>query len=340
MYDYNSIMHYASKTFARNPYIDTIQVPSHVPEEKIQEMGQRIRLSPGDIQQTNLLYKCPMCGRTFQATSGKFSSPSFLKEKPPENGIHCEWRIQATHGEKIILNITNVDIAKSDDCSSNYIEVLDGYWHKSKSLRKFCGDDKNNETIVSSGSRLLVKYISKNPSGYEGFQGSYEAVCGGDLIVDSGHLESPNYPSEYQSNKRCVWKITVEEGFQVALHFQSFQVENHDKCFYDYVEVRDGLNFDSPLLGTFCGYSVPPVIRSTSNHLFIKFSSDESVGKSGFSANFFKEFDECKNIEHGCAQECINTLGSYRCSCRIGFELHSDGKNCEGAFRKLKSFLI
>lgn len=41
---------------------------------------------------------------------------------------------------------------------------------------------------------------------------------------DSGQIQSPNYPDDYQSNKVCVWKITVEEGFSVGLSFQSFEV--------------------------------------------------------------------------------------------------------------------
>jgi len=42
------------------------------------------------------------------------------------------------------------------------------------------------------------------------------------------------------------------------------------------------------------------------------------------------EYDECQSDSHGCQHTCINTLGSYRCECRIGYELHSDGKKCEG----------
>lgn len=45
---------------------------------------------------------------------------------------------------------------------------------------------------------------------------------------------------------------------------------------------------------------------------------------------FFAEFDECALTDHGCEHDCINTLGGYECSCRIGYELHSDGKHCEG----------
>lgn len=62
----------------------------------------------------------------------------------------------------------------------------------------------------------------------------------------------------------------------------------------------------------------------------MKFVSDGSVQKAGFSATFMKEYDECAYAEHGCQHECINTLGGYECACNIGYELHSDGKSCEG----------
>jgi hypothetical protein len=42
------------------------------------------------------------------------------------------------------------------------------------------------------------------------------------------------------------------------------------------------------------------------------------------------EFDECLGENHGCQHICVNTLGGYKCDCRIGYELHSDGKRCEG----------
>ena len=50
------------------------------------------------------------------------------------------------------------------------------------------------------------------------------AVCGGELTMEQGKLESPNYPDDYQPNKECVWLLTVPEGFQVALRFDSFEV--------------------------------------------------------------------------------------------------------------------
>jgi Calcium-binding EGF domain len=56
---------------------------------------------------------------------------------------------------------------------------------------------------------------------------------------------------------------------------------------------------------------------------------------STFPTHFslFAEFDECAtSAEQDCEQVCINTLGGYYCACKIGYELHSDGKHCIGKF--------
>ena len=50
-------MHYADNTFSKGIYLDTIQ-PNLDEFGHRPEIGQRIRLSKGDIEQTNLLYNC------------------------------------------------------------------------------------------------------------------------------------------------------------------------------------------------------------------------------------------------------------------------------------------
>lgn len=57
-YDYDSIMHYAKNTFSKGSYLDTI-LPVEIKGRKMPEIGQRVKLSEGDIAQANLLYKCP-----------------------------------------------------------------------------------------------------------------------------------------------------------------------------------------------------------------------------------------------------------------------------------------
>lgn len=326
-YDYESIMHYARNTFSKGAYLDTI-FPIPFPGRITPEIGQRVRLSNGDIKQANLLYKCSVCGKTIQNNSGKFSSATYYSTGTSQN---CEWRIITTHGERIVLNITSLDIFKSSNCESDYLEIRDGYWFKSPLVGRFCEYDKIPKIITSTGNRLVLTLkLTKRLKKRAGFMASYESVCGGKLF-NNGRLESPNFPSRYPPKKECIWEITVERGYQVALMFQAFELENHDSCVYDYVEVRDGKTRNSTLLGKFCGFNVPTDIVSSSNTLSVRFVSDGSAQKSGFSATFVKEIDECTTRKNGCEQQCVNTLGSYECTCHIGYELKSNRRSCENA---------
>ena len=42
------------------------------------------------------------------------------------------------------------------------------------------------------------------------------------------------------------------------------------------------------------------------------------------------ELDECLSGENDCGQLCIDTVDSYKCGCKQGWELADDGKTCEG----------
>ena len=66
------------------------------------------------------------------------------------------------------------------------------------------------------------------------------------------------------------------------------QIERHDSCAYDYLEVRDGGSESGALIGRFCGYEKPDDIKSASNRLWLKFVSDGSINKAGFAVSFFK----------------------------------------------------
>ncbi|KAG5835270.1 hypothetical protein ANANG_G00271770 [Anguilla anguilla] len=327
VYDFDSIMHYARNTFSRGIFLDTI-LPRLDRNGVRPPIGQRTRLSKGDIAQAHKLYNCSKCGDSLQDSSGNFSSPGF------PNGysayMHCVWRISVTPGEKIILNFTSLDLYRSHLCWYDYVEIREGYWRQAPLKGRFCGNQVP-EPIISTDSRLWIEFRSSSNWVGKGFSAVYEAICGGEVNREIGQIQSPNYPDDYRPNKVCVWTITVAQGFNVGLAFQSFEIERHDSCSYDYLEVRDGNSETSPLLGRFCGYDKPDDIMTSSNQLWMKFASDGSVNKAGFAVNFLKEVDECSKPDNGgCEQRCVNTLGSYRCACEPGFELSSDKRSCEG----------
>lgn len=66
----------------------------------------------------------------------------------------------------------------------------------------------------------------------------------------------------------------------VSVLFTSFQLENN----FDFLYLYNGPSSASPLLGTYTGTNSPGAISATSGCLTIKFVSDYTVVKNGWSA--------------------------------------------------------
>lgn len=63
--------------------------------------------------------------------------------------------------------------------------------------------------------------------------------CGATLSNPSGTITSPGHPSIYPHGANCTWFISVPPGNLLQLVFESFNLEYHANCNFDYVEVYD-----------------------------------------------------------------------------------------------------
>lgn len=63
--------------------------------------------------------------------------------------------------------------------------------------------------------------------------------CGDTLTDPSGSFTSPGHPTSYPHGANCTWYISVAPGNLIRLSFSSFNLEYHQNCNYDYVEVYD-----------------------------------------------------------------------------------------------------
>uniref|UniRef100_A0A3Q3E7G4 Neuropilin n=1 Tax=Labrus bergylta TaxID=56723 RepID=A0A3Q3E7G4_9LABR len=121
--------------------------------------------------------------------------------------------------------------------------------------------------------------------------------CGGNIEIHTAdYLTSPGYPGAYPPSQQCVWVITAPEpGQKILINFNPhFDLEDRD-CKYDYVEVYNGGDEQSPMLGKFCGKIAPSPIISSGSQLLIKFVSDYETHGAGFSVRYevFKTGPEC-----------------------------------------------
>eukprot|EP00062_Callorhinchus_milii_P019062 gi/632973210/ref/XP_007903041.1/ PREDICTED: inactive serine protease PAMR1 [Callorhinchus milii] len=115
-----------------------------------------------------------------------------------------------------------------------------------------------------------------------GWSGGDCMRCGAMVNASRGDIILESYPS----NSHCEWSLSVNPNFSVELRFAMLSVEFDYLCQYDYIEVRDGDNVDSKILGRFCGNERPPIIRSSGSSLHLLFVSDGYKSFDGFFATF------------------------------------------------------
>ncbi|CAC5425306.1 unnamed protein product [Mytilus coruscus] len=106
---------------------------------------------------------------------------------------------------------------------------------------------------------------------------SYTSACFHEKI------SSPGYPLAYSNNLAKNWSIDVGGGYRAKIQFTILSTEDD----YDFVEVYNAVNA-SDLIGSFSGDNLPPEMISTGRYMFVTFTSDATVPKTGFSANIYK----------------------------------------------------
>ncbi|EDL30240.1 mCG115553, partial [Mus musculus] len=109
-----------------------------------------------------------------------------------------------------------------------------------------------------------------------------EAPCGGHLTSPSGTILSPGWPGFYKDALSCAWVIEAQPGYPIKITFDRFKTEVN----YDTLEVRDGRTYSAPLIGVYHGTQVPQFLISTSNYLYLLFSTDKSHSDIGFQLRY------------------------------------------------------
>ncbi|KAM8734601.1 mannan-binding lectin serine protease 2-like [Acanthopagrus schlegelii] len=159
--------------------------------------------------------------------------------------------------------------------------------------------------------------------------------------VIHGEVHSPQYPGPYLPNQKKEWDLWVPEGYQIQLSLTHLDIKASSGCYQDSVTVLH----DQEVLGSFCGqknstdHPDKESILSPGNRLTLIFQTSDSTPElqqhTGFSATYKAiDINECSKPDPGdgsyplCSQICINTPGSYHCSCYSGYKLHLDQHTC------------
>ncbi|XP_055859998.1 uncharacterized protein LOC106058961 isoform X2 [Biomphalaria glabrata] len=262
---------------------------------------------------------------------------------------------------------------KGMNCSTDFDVCSDRYSNKE------CQKNANCTYIAG-----LIGYRCRcsQQDGYmESTNGSCVPInCTSITTNSTGIIQSPFYPSAYMNNAFCTWSINGNEDNVISLRLeQNFYIEPTYNCPNDYLEIYDGENNETRLIGHYCGWSIPSVIRTRGNKMYIIFKTNWVYSYTGFNGSYtshacrtftygtdscnnlcrcVKENTEfCDNVNGECIckpgwtlgdcsqdvneclgtnnkvcptnSDCINTRGSYRCECRLGYVLNTTSGKCE-----------
>ncbi|KAF7648099.1 hypothetical protein LDENG_00162070 [Lucifuga dentata] len=230
------------------------------------------------------------CGATIIAddVGGSIASPRYPAMYP--HNQNCSWIIRAQEPfNHVTLSFTDFDLEMiNSDCSHDAVEILDGDNYQAPSIGRYCGSEIPHP-MTSFSNALVVNFVSDHSVSKKGFRATYSASmssCGGDMVMETGAFNSPNFPDAYPNNVECVWTIRSSPGNRLQLSFIVFQLEGGSGCNHDYLEIREG-NSTGPIVGRFCGNSLPSNYTSVTGHiLWVKFISDASTSGAGFRATF------------------------------------------------------
>ncbi|XP_044150585.1 LOW QUALITY PROTEIN: cubilin [Bufo gargarizans] len=225
------------------------------------------------------------CDVTYTEATGVFTSPNYPNKYPTNR--ECVYTISADVNRQIMLNFTRFSLEKSTSCTKDYVEIRDGGYETSPLFGRFCNEVP--PVIISHSNKLWVKFRSDSTYTYDGFEAHWESAatgCGATLTALSGAFTSPNYPMPYYHNSECYWLLKSSSGNLLEIEFQHFDLEYHINCDSDYLAVYNGNSTISNLLAKLCGKTLPAPILSSSNVMYVKLRTDNSMASSGFLANY------------------------------------------------------
>lgn len=189
----------------------------------------------------------------------------------------------------------------SQDCHQDYLEFQGAPERHGHPGIHFCGRNTSAvPTLYSYASTAVVVFKSEVFSENSGVGFTYQiADCNREYHQAFGSLKSPGWPDGYDSNVDCSVTLRAPQNHSISLFFQSFGVEDSSECRRDFLEVRNGSDGTSPLLGTYCGSLLPDPVFSQNNELYLRFKSDGATSGRGYEILWTSSPSGCGGTLYG-----------------------------------------
>ena len=255
---------------------------------------------------------------TLTAASGSFSDGSGTSSY--NNNLSCKWLIKPANAGSVTLNFTSF----STQANYDKVRIYSGETTSSTLLATYSGG-AIPASVTSNTGKMLVYFTTNGSTTSSGWDANYTSAppttyCSGTttLTPSSGTFNDGSGSNNYSNYSDCYWLITPAGAETVKLTFTSFNTESN----YDKLYVYDGITTSDPLLGTYSGSSIPPATTANSGKMLVRFVSDVSTVKSGWSAKYTSQSSFCTGTT-----TITNSTGTI--SDGSGSNDYKDNSNCK-----------
>jgi len=205
------------------------------------------------------------------AFHGKFTSPNF-----PANYTNNDFRLwvirRPVDYDVIMFKFSSLE---TEACCDN-VEVRT----ETGILGTYAGAVQPLPAFTIFNSDMIVRLHADRMVGAKGFSADY--VFGKHYNVDRnvGEILSENYPGDYSNMLVEQWRIQVLDPSKAKIHllFRDFKTES----VHDVLQIFDGSDENAPLIGNHSGSTIPPQYVSSGKFLFLRFTTDVGVTRTGF----------------------------------------------------------
>nr|XP_011417151.2 uncharacterized protein LOC105320781 [Crassostrea gigas] len=230
------------------------------------------------------------CGGLLELESGDLASPNWPRNYG--HNLNCSWTITVPKFKIIKIHFTHLLLfgEAGQECTtgSDRLVIVD------KDNRRTCLKSNTRE-FTSRSNIITLRFLTNSAGDAPGFRLRYKTdwACGGHFSDLYGEMSSPGWPSKYSPSQNCTWVIAAPPGVRIILTFVKVDLEEDIKrpCHssYDFIQIQEHYENSSTYI---CGKYERFSYNSTGNTLFVHFSSDNRVEKSGFHAFYTFIYDK------------------------------------------------
>jgi len=229
-------------------------------------------------------YHLPFCSKdqVLTAPSGIVRDGSAFLDY--SNGSDCEWIIAPFPSPDDSVAGVSLHFNRLDLASGDTVYIYDGADKLSPLIGKYSGNTAPAGNIFSTGSQVLVNFISDEANNGKGWELAWDYTrpeyCSDTLFYDAteGMISDGSNEKNYVENADCFYVIDLRGSDFIRVSFSEFDLESD----YDFVKVFD-LNQPNIYLYKFSGHEIPAEVIIPLDKLLVHFHSDSRDNYSGWT---------------------------------------------------------